>query len=243
MHLIKVNAIPSTNSFVREMFKENSGMPITCVVAHQQLQGRGQRGTAWESKAGQNLTFSLLLPKPGICLSSQFLLSAVVSTSLIKVLGKFKVPRLKVKWPNDIMAGNFKIGGVLIENIVNEGALVASVIGIGLNVNQEVFPEIPQAGSLKMLTGKKFSLEEILQEIMDTMEVDLNNLEESHAEKILQEYKENLFRFNMPSTFQFPDKTLFLGIIEGVSLSGKLKVNMGDHLIREFDLKEIKLCF
>ncbi len=242
MHLIKVSAINSTNSFAREMFKENPHMPATCIVADRQLEGRGQRGTIWESKPGQNLTFTVVFPRPGFSISHQFLLSAVVATSIVGSLKKLNIPKLKVKWPNDIMSAGLKIGGILIENVITENRVGATVIGIGLNVNQTDFKGLPLAGSLRTVTGQSYDRDEVLNVILGDLEKELPGMGDLHAEEILERYKKHLFRIHIPSTFQLPDQSLFPGIIEDVSLSGKLVVRREDGS-REYDLKEIKLCF
>ena len=243
MHLIKVNAINSTNSFGREMFRENPQLPATCIIAKNQLSGRGQRGTVWNSKPGENLTFSIVYPKPGISPDHQFLLSAAVATTLVKALKQFELPRLKVKWPNDIMSANRKIGGILIENVLNEGKVAASVIGVGLNVNQQVFPGLPDAGSMASVSGRKFDLEEVLALLLKELEKELAQLSNKRAGEILTDYKKELFRIQVPSTFELPDKKLFTGMIANVSLSGKLLIRTEDELLKEFDLKEVRLCF
>lgn len=243
MHLIKVDAINSTNSFARQMFKETPEMSTTCIVARQQLEGRGQRGTSWLSQPGQNLTFSLIFPNPRVSPSCQFLLSASVSTAVVEALNIFEIPKLKVKWPNDIMTANYKIGGILIENVITEGALAATIIGVGLNVNQTTFPDLPAAGSLKLAAGRDFDLDEVLARITTLLEQELENVRDSRSEEILRLYKNHLFRINIPSTFELPDKTLLTGIIEDVGLNGKLKVKIKDDLFKEFDLKEIQLCY
>ncbi|MFD2516610.1 biotin--[acetyl-CoA-carboxylase] ligase [Salinimicrobium flavum] len=243
MHLIKVNAINSTNSFARELFKENKAVPVTCILAKKQLQGRGQRGTTWESEEGQNLTFSVLYPHPGIPPANQFLLSAAVAAALVQGLQKFGLPKLKVKWPNDILSANNKIAGILIENVITEGQLTASIIGIGLNVNQEQFPHLPAAGSMYTVSGKKYEPQEVLDVLLNELENRLDLLSNQSAAAILQDYKDRLFRFGIPSTFERPDASRFTGIIAGVKASGELIVRTEDDLLQEFDLKEIKLCY
>ena len=243
MHLIKVNAINSTNSFGREMFRANPMMPATCIVAEKQLQGRGQRGTIWESIPGQNLTFSVVYPKPGIPPGHQFLLSATVATSIVRTLASFNLPKLKVKWPNDIMSANSKIGGILIENVITEGKVVASIIGIGLNVNQTNFEGLPFAGSMKTASGIQFNTQEVLELLLKDLEKDLDELSGKNSEEILKAYKKHLFRKQIPSTFQLPDATYFSGMIVDVFLNGKLLVKTEDDLLKEYDLKEIKLCY
>lgn len=243
MHLIKVSAINSTNSLGREMFRSNPAMPLTCIMAEKQLEGRGQRGTVWESKPGENLTFSVVVPNPKFSPSHQFLLSTSIATSIVNSLANFELPKLKVKWPNDIMSANSKIGGILIENVITEGKVVASIIGIGLNVNQTDFEGLPQAGSMKSATGRSFDSQEVLQQVLKDLEETLFETGDKKAEIILKDYKKHLFRKQIPSTFQLPDGTYFSGMIVDVLLNGKLLVKTEDDLLKEYDLKEIKLCF
>lgn len=243
MHLIKVSAINSTNSFAREMFRENNQIPATCIVAEKQLSGRGQRGTIWTSEEGKNLTFSVIYPKPALLPGRQFVLSAAVATSVLQVMQQFEVPKMKVKWPNDIMSANLKIGGILIENVISEAKVAASIIGIGLNVNQENFEGLPTAGSMKSVCGRIFDLDEVLDALLLQLEERLDHLSEETSEEILKRYKKHLFRRHQPSTFQLPDKTYFTGMITSVTPEGKLLVQKEDDLLQEFDLKEIKLCY
>lgn len=241
MQLIKVNAINSTNSLALQKLRENPKMEPCCIWAQQQWEGRGQRGSQWISRAGQNLTFSIVFPYPNVPVDRQFLISASVATAIIKSLKKQEVPKLKVKWPNDIMAANFKIGGILIENVIVKEKLAATVIGIGLNVNQTHFENLPLAGSLKLATGRNFNREEILHGLMHEIEHALSNISLLVSEEIMNTYKKYLFRIHVPSTFQLPDKSLFTGIIHDISENGKLIVEMENEFLKEFDLKEIKM--
>lgn len=243
MHIIKVNAINSTNSFGREMFRENPAMPVTCIWTEKQLEGRGQRGTIWASEAGKNLTFSIVFPKPRIVAGDQFVLSAAVATAVIEALEAFSIPGLKLKWPNDIMSANLKIGGILIENVINDGKIAASVIGIGLNVNQQNFGDLPGAGSMFSVSGRKFDLDDVLSKVLEKAEAALTSLKGQNSEAILKVYKNHLFRRYIPSTFQLPDASYFSGMIIDVTSSGKLLVKTEEEFIKEFDLKEVKLCY
>ncbi|MCX2836707.1 biotin--[acetyl-CoA-carboxylase] ligase [Salinimicrobium sp. MT39] len=244
MHLIKVSAINSTNSFARELLKENPHLPLTCVVAKKQTLGRGQRGTSWSAEDGKNLTFSVFLPRPNIDPAHQFVLSAAIATALISALEKFDLPRLKIKWPNDILSANRKLAGILIENIISEGKVTGSIIGIGLNVNQQNFEDLPQAGSMKTATGKEFSLEEVLNVVLAELEKGFSELSEESSEVILNTYKNALFRRLVPSTFKDPKGNLFTGMILDVSPTGKLLVQKGEEEeVAEYDLKEISLCY
>lgn len=243
MDIIKVNATNSSNDFAREYYRKNPNCDPSCIVVETQTKGRGQRGSGWYSKPGQNLTFSILYPEIRLESTRQFLLSAAVSVAIVEALSSFNIPYLKVKWPNDIMAGNFKIAGILIENILRNNQISASVIGVGLNVNQTEFDGLPQAASLKMIIGNNFNTEEVLDKILEKISLKLKHISLEDQAGILEEYRQNLFRIDMVSTFQLPDETFITGIIRDVTSSGRLKVELEDEDFRTFDLKELKLMY
>ncbi|MBZ9728899.1 biotin--[acetyl-CoA-carboxylase] ligase [Salegentibacter sp. JZCK2] len=243
MRIIKVNATNSTNEFARELYRGNTAFEPICVVAHDQTKGRGQRGSGWISNAGENLTFSVLYPKIRVNVNHQFLMSAIVSLSILKVLNKFNVPALKVKWPNDIMSARYKISGILIENILKNNEIAATIIGIGLNVNQTEFPGLPQASSLKLATGIQFNLDEMLKKITDEFEDKLTEISTEAETSVLEEYAKNMFRRDLVSTFQLPNGSYLTGIIRGVTTSGRLNLEIEDSVFKTFDLKEIKLMY
>ena len=243
MHIIKVSATESTNTLSREWYHSHKNSAPFCVVAFEQTSGKGQRGAGWISNAGENLTMSMVYPNPAIDVQDQFVLSATVGIAIIEVLKQLKINRLKLKWPNDIMAANFKIGGVLIENILNNGRITASIIGIGLNLNQVIFPFLPKAASLKSISGKDYDVENILNEIVVRLEMKLDDLKNTEGKDVLRNYEKLLFKKDKVSTFQLAEGELLTGIIRGVTSTGLLKVEVEDEIMRFFDLKELKLLF
>lgn len=243
MHIIKVNATESTNSLAREWYNSNKNESPVCIVAFSQTSGRGQRGAKWVSNAGENLTFSIIYPNPKVEIGDQFLISAAVGLQIIKALKLLKINNLKLKWPNDIMADGYKIGGVLIENILQNNRIAASIVGIGLNINQVQFPGLPKASSLKNLTGTLYSRKEVLSTILSAMEEMMLGNKDLFFENVLKEYEKLLFRRKKASTFQLKDGSLLTGIILGVTPSGLLRVQIEDEQIRTFDLKELTLLF
>lgn len=243
MHIIKVNAIQSTNTFARDYVKTNDVISPVCIVAGEQTAGRGQRGASWVSNPGENLTFSVIYPFPNIAVDQQYALSAGIGLAITEALEQLDIKKLRLKWPNDIMAANFKIGGILIENILTNGRISACIIGVGLNVNQTVFPDLPKAASLKSITGKSFDAEAILSNLLISIEKSFLELSSKTSSDIISRYEEYLFRRNLVSTFELPDSSLLTGIITGVTSAGLLKVKVEDEAIRTFDLKELKLLF
>lgn len=243
MRIIKVDATESTNSMAREWININKNTTPVCINAISQTSGRGQRGATWDSNAGENLTFSVIYPMPNVDISDQFLISAAVGLQIVKALKRLKINNLKLKWPNDIMADGYKIGGVLIENILQNNKIGASIIGIGLNVNQVEFSNLPKAASLKNLTGTVFSTEEVLSVILEYLEEMIDSNDEEFFRDVLKDYEKCLFRRKKASTFQLKDGSLLMGIILGVTPTGLLKLQVEDEKIRTFDLKELKLLF
>lgn len=243
MHLIKLSATDSTNAYLKDLIFQNKIEDFTVVMAHTQLKGRGQMGTNWLSEPGKNLTFSVLLKSLKIPGADQFLLNIYVSLALYDTLTQLHVPDLKIKWPNDIMSGHSKICGILIENILSGQHIQASVVGIGLNVNQITFNSLPNVSSLKLLLGRSLDLEEILLNIVGNLKGLLGHNGKWDRNQLIERYEAALFRKDKPSTFKNQEDEMFMGFIKGVSGTGKLKVLLEDNILKEFNLKEVKLLY
>lgn len=243
MHLIKLNATDSTNSYLRALSTEKVLEDYTIVTASHQTKGRGQLGAIWDSEKDKNLICSVFKRHVELPIEKHFFISIVVSLSIVRALQKFQIPRLHIKWPNDILSEQKKICGILIENVIKQNAMEGSIIGIGLNINQTSFIELPNAASLRMLMGNVYNELEILEGIVNELRVHFNRLNLGEYVKLKAEYENLLFRKNKPSTFKHIDGHLFPGYIQGVNDSGLLQVLLEDDLIKAFDLKELKLLY
>ena len=243
MNLIKLDAIDSTNSYLKELSTEKSIEDYTVILANYQTSGRGQMGTKWSSQSGKNLTFSVFKKINYLNNDEQFYISIAVSLAVFKALKQFNIPELKIKWPNDILSANQKICGILIETIIKSNRIKAAIIGIGLNVNQTSFPGAINASSLKQITGIIYDRDEILNHITSQMAIHVNLIYEGKFEELKGEYEQYLFRKEKPSTFKSSDGELFMGYIKGITNKGLLNVMLEDNAIKEFDLKEIKLLY
>jgi BirA family biotin operon repressor/biotin-[acetyl-CoA-carboxylase] ligase len=215
----------------------------TIVVADSQTLGRGQIGSKWESEPLKNLTVSVLKKLDSGQFKNPFLLNICVSLAVFNTLKTLNIPALKVKWPNDIMSGHFKICGILIENIFSGTRLLSSVIGIGINVNQEKFSDLPNVSSLKLLTGKSYDLDGLLLRLQVELKKSFIAIEEKGTDVIKGQYESVLFRKDKPSTFKDANGQMFMGFIRGVSDQGKLQVALEDHFLQEYNMKEISLLY
>ena len=243
MEIIKLNATNSTNTYLKNLLKEKQVKDLSCIWALSQTQGRGQQGAKWISEPGKNLTFSVLKKFENLPSEYHFLLNMEVSLAIFRALKKLYIPDLAVKWANDILSSKKKICGILIENTLHKEQISASIIGIGVNVNQVFFNDLPNVSSLQKIMGHPFDLEEVLLLICQELEVSLKSLSPTRFETMLDEYHTYLFRKDKPSTFEYPNGERFMGYIRGVSHNGQLQVEQEDALMSSFSLKEIKLLY
>ena len=243
MRIIKLNAIDSTNSYLKQLCVTESVTDYTTVITKKQTAGRGQMGAIWNAEPSKNLTFSVFKELSGFYMISPFYISMVVTLSIIKTLKAFSIPHLSVKWPNDILSANKKICGVLIENVIKLSNFKASIIGIGLNVNQTNFKSLPRASSLKLISGNIYNIDELALNIIQNLKFYFLLLKNEDYEVLKAEYESRLFRKNKPSTFKDAEGNLFSGYITSVLETGRLQILLEDEVTASFDLKDITLLY
>jgi len=243
MQIIKLSATESTNTYLKELASVKNLDDFTVVVTQKQTKGRGQMNGLWESEQGKNLTFSVLKKVKDLPVQDQFLISICVSLAVYNTLKALKIPDIRVKWPNDILSGNFKICGILIENNISGFQITSSVIGIGLNVNQITFKNQPKAASLHLLLGEEIDLDELLKAILNNLECYLSNINASNWDRLVNEYHNILFKKDVLAQFVRENDSEFSGTIVGITRAGKLKISLKDGTIQEFNLKEVSLQY
>ena len=239
MQIIKLNAIDSTNQYLHDLIGKISLEDFAVVTARYQTKGRWQRATTWQSEKDKNLIISVLKKEIDLNPQRQFLLNIVVSLSLFKTLETLQIPKLSIKWPNDILSHDKKIAGILIELILKKNTIDKAIIGIGLNVNQTNFKELSSASSLQNITGIHYDLDELLHKLLENFKYYFSI---KNTAELWKTYENLLFRKDKPSTFVGLSGDLFSGITKGVSQRGKLMVKT-ENSIEEFDLKSIKLLY
>ncbi|MEY4037832.1 MAG: hypothetical protein RIR67_142, partial [Bacteroidota bacterium] len=176
MKLIKLDAIDSTNEFLKGLSNKEDLENFTVVTAENQTKGKGQMGAVWNSEVGKNLIMSVLVKDFLSEINEIFNLNIAVATAVITALKKQNIPNLSIKWPNDILSANKKIGGILIENSIKSDGTILSIVGLGLNVNQTNFEGLPKASSLAVVMEHELNKEELLSAIVTQLEA---NVEES----------------------------------------------------------------
>lgn len=242
MNIIKLNAIPSTNDYLKELAVTNVLADFTIVVADNQTKGKGQMGTVWEVEPSTNLTFSVLVGYGLFRIDDIFAVNVSIVNTIHKVLLSFGVKDVFIKWPNDIMSCNKKIGGILIENNLRSNGDIQSIIGVGINVNQTNFDGLPQASSILKSSGIFLEKHELMIKIVENFKNVILNLE-ANKDQEWNYYHQNLFKKNIPVTFEISNGSKFTGMVKNVNQLGQLGVlNESSELIY-YNLKEIKMLY
>jgi BirA family biotin operon repressor/biotin-[acetyl-CoA-carboxylase] ligase len=243
LKIIKLNAIASTNSFLKELAQNSTLENWTVVWAKSQTNGRGQQESNWISEPYKNLTTSVYISNFNLEISNQKYLNFAISLAIFEVLFSHKIKNISIKWPNDILSGNKKICGILIENTIKGSKIENSIIGFGLNVNQQKFPDfLKDATSLKNIANKEFDLDALLIEVIEKMQQKINMLSAKKYATLETEYLNVLYKKNIPTMFKDSNDVLFMGKIIGISSLGNLQIEMEDETVKEFGIKEVSLA-
>ena len=227
------NSLDSTNNVALSHLPDiPSG---TVIAAREQTAGRGQRGNTWFTEPGKNLTFSIVLKPSGLAAGEAHLLNYLASVAVAEFLEGYGVS-CSIKWPNDIYVGRKKICGILVENSLSGGRVAASVIGIGININQTEFPQIANATSLSLATGRKYALEDCLKAFMtvfESLQPKLENLPDAYTSRLFQKGVQARY------IDYLRDGQEFTGTIQGVTPDGRLKIITDAHEERLYRFKEV----
>ena len=222
-NIIRLDSVDSTNDYLQKLILKTTVQEGTVVIANEQFSGKGQRGNFWMSESGKNLTLSIFLLPKFLHVSDNFLLNKIISLGVFDMLSEIPGVVINIKWPNDIYANGKKTGGILLENSVSGNFIQNSIAGIGLNVNQTEFDNLPLASSIKNIFTKEFDLNMLLSSLLSSLEKRYLQLRSNQLEKINRDYLCALYRLNEKSNFVFK-KERITARITGVSREGKLQL-------------------
>ena len=235
--IYKVEKVDSTNSYTSAL---PPNIPEGSIVwALDQAKGRGHGTNRWESEPGKNLTFSIILYPTSLLAEDQFYLSKVISLAISDFIALF-TDNVSIKWPNDIYVGNGKIAGILIENSIEGERITQSIVGIGVNINQQTFSTYtPNPLSLKQMTGNEYDLGEMLDILCDLIAYRYLSLKKNEFQTINENYHHALYRLNQMATY-IADGKEFEGMIVDVESNGTLVICEKNKKIRKFLHKEVE---
>lgn len=240
-NLIILKEVDSTNNFLKNTLSNSKPLPEgTVIMAESQYAGRGQQQNRWHSDDGKNLTFSLLLKPSFLAISDQFDLTRAISLGVYDALFPLLGKNLKIKWPNDIYYNDMKLGGMLIENSIQGSQIKHAIIGIGLNINQDSFPEsVPNAASIKQILQRDYDLKQILSDLCRHIEAWYLKLKAGQVDIVRKEYLSRLYWLGENKRFRSATGD-FEGIVKDVLNNGLLVVKNSFETELSFNFKEIE---
>ena len=239
--LERVKETTSTNDYLACLCKESKAKEFYTVMADSQTKGKGQRGNSWESEAGKNLTFSIVLYPTALEARKQFCLSMLTALACHEALDNY-TNGFSIKWPNDIYWKDKKIGGILIENELEGGYIVQSIIGIGLNINQEVFySDAPNPVSLKQILDVDIDIQEVMMKVVHGIVGGYRQLESNFVitqQAIGTLYRKNLYRHK--GLFPYRDaQGEFMAEYQEIEPDGHLILKDEQGMLRRYAFKEV----
>ena len=237
---IILETVASTNEYISNTI-DNDFDKNSVVFANYQKNGKGNRGKKWESEAGKNILMSCAF-KPYLKLNQQFRLNVFIAVALYDFLDKHFKDLISIKWPNDILINNSKIGGILIENKISQQDILYSIIGIGINVNQVHFHHYnPPATSFCIEGGISYDIAVLREELLNSINnVYIQFLEDYSS--LFQKYINVLYRKGQVSEFIIGEKKVS-GEIINVTEEGKLIIALQDHSLQLYSSGDLQYIF
>jgi len=247
MILIKLDAINSTNEYLKDNIQKNHSKETQVAYTFNQTKGKGQRGKVWTSEPDKNIALSVIFYPKNINVKDQFVLSMQFSLFILNTLKSLDIPNLKIKWPNDIMSGNSKICGILNETKVKGSFIESFIIGFGININQVNFYDLPNASSLKLIKNIDYDLQGIVSLIFQNLKKHdyltnaLKEFSDNEFQKLNHQYHLNLYKKGEFVQFINHEKEFFCAKILEVNKKGVIKVQKEDKTIKVYNFQEIKM--
>ncbi len=225
--------IDSTNNFLREY---ENGNDITVVWTDFQTAGRGQGTNHWESERSKNLIFSILIHPKNVNAAEQYIISMMTAITISEYLAKALHREVRIKWPNDIYIDDMKIAGILIESSLSGCHIKDCIIGIGLNVNQQVFEsDAPNPVSMFLIDGKERNREEVLHSLLTLF---TEKMEEFDVGEIRTKYRDSLYRRHGLHLYRDANGTFSAEMIT-VEDNGHLVLRDTENHERHYAFKEV----
>ena len=213
---------PSTNDLLRQRVSEKSLPEGAVIYTLNQTAGRGQRGNAWLDEPNANLAFSILLQPTFLAATRQAWLNKAIAVATQNAISDFTDRPVTIKWPNDILIDEQKVAGILTEVTIKGTHLQQAIIGIGVNVNNQGFPEeLPRAVSLFQVTGVREDPEKLVNQLCTHIEMAYEHLRAGQLGLIDKAYHAHLFLKGAYQLYEAKGET-FVGAIEKVDEDGRL---------------------
>lgn len=235
------DTIASTNLLAAQMVTNGTAEEGVVISTTHQTQGKGQGNNVWESEEGKNLTLSIILKPTFLEASEQFFLTKATSLALLETTQKFLIQKkIQIKWPNDLYCENKKLAGVLIQNFLKGNLLDFTIVGIGLNVNQQKFlPKTPNPVSMAQAAQKTFDLDEIKQDLLKTFSRFYDDIKSDKGKtQLTTRYLKHLYQYQREAKYR-DVHGIFTGKIVDINNYGQLIIKDAAGRKRKYNFKEV----
>lgn len=230
-HLVHFKEIDSTNNYLKNSYQLLDD--FTFAVADYQSHGKGRNDRVWQSNSGENLMFSFLIKNQDLIKQAE-MLSIATAVEVASLAEKYNIDKVSIKWPNDVLVGDKKVCGILLEGQVPDYL----VVGVGLNVNQKEFPDGLRrpATSLAVETKQDIDIEELKNRLFSNI---VNNLSNLKIDEYLDYFRKHNFLQNKRVRVVINNQT-FIGEVIGIDDNFCLQVLSRDMLLH-IDSGEIEI--
>ena len=240
-NLVYLETVDSTNDLAKKL--ADQGAPEgTLVVADEQTGGKGRRGRAWCTPKGSAIAMTIVL-RPDIRPELASMVTLVMGLSVAKAIGSLYPVSVGIKWPNDVVVSRKKICGILTEMTMKQDKIGCAVIGVGINVNMDSFPEemADKATSLYLESGHPFDRAEVTGLVMKHFEENYEKFVETEDLSGLKpDYEKLLANLNQPVRV-LDQNDPYEGIARGINAGGELLVERADGTIEEVNSGEVSV--
>jgi BirA family biotin operon repressor/biotin-[acetyl-CoA-carboxylase] ligase len=237
--IILLDEVSSTNDFIQELRKNTPNLPDGTVVwTVNQTNGKGQMGKVWLSEPGKNLMFSIFISKNLPDITDKFRLSMEISMTVLQYLRTIHMGQFLIKWPNDILLNRKKIAGMLLENSINNTVIQYVIAGIGINLNQTDFQQLPYATSLCTEDGVYREPENVLHGLVKEFNTLLPHYQRMKLETLRNIYLDNLYGYKEKVQIKKGKQNLFT-TISNVDKQGAISL-ADDESGRKYGIKELE---
>ncbi len=241
-HRVKFYDTLASTNLQAKLDAENGAEEGTLIVADMQTAGRGRKGRFWSSPAGTNVYFTLIL-KPDFAVGLASMVTLVMGMAVAEGIRESCGVAAEIKWPNDIVAGGKKVCGILAEMSVEREYIHYIVIGVGVNVGRQSFPEeiADVATSLQAECGRKVSRAELTVSILKAFEGFYRIFQGACSlEPLIERYNRLLVNKDREVRVLDP-KGEFRGIARGINRTGELLVELPDGTVTEVYAGEVSV--
>jgi BirA family biotin operon repressor/biotin-[acetyl-CoA-carboxylase] ligase len=242
LKIISIETLESTNELAWLKLKNREAEHGDVILANYQTKGKGQSGNHWYSSPNANILASIICKDVNCRMGDLPKINMLVSLALYHFIRPYFINKVSIKWPNDILVDQQKIGGILIETSVQGECIKNAVIGIGINVNEGKFPShLTQACSFYTINHKHYAVLELIPELLGKLDEYLSKLKYISLNELIKDYNEALFGMEVKRYFR---KGIidFEGKIIGINSLGQLQINTKNG-VEIFNNKDIEFIF